>query len=228
MHHQTVFDPAAMKLMTNMEINISVNPGATRYVAAHNNSEILYDVYPNKVVIIREREDQQVITFTDTVNADRYNFEPLSDLMIGVCYLHNKRNIELGRGKHTVMIHVKDSNSRFIPSIENSVISMHERKGVVFTSTVDNFHCTVADEVVCSMFIERMGHSLIIFDDKFTVRFRVYNHYEYFPLSALYMDDDIRALRFPKSVPHITPFNWKMKRDELERLVEDFTAPIKR
>lgn len=225
MHHQTVLDKVTLASMENVEVKISVHPGATRYFARHEGSSILYDVHPNKIVIIYEKDDELTTEFLASDAGDQFEFEPLSTLMVAVCYIHQKRNISLGLSLHTVMIHVKDNASRFIPSIENSIISMHERKGLVFTPTVDNFHCAVADEVVCSMYIERLGRSLMIFDEKFTVRFRVYDHYEYFPLSALYMDDSIRALRFPKSVPHITPFDWKMKRDQLEQLVEDFTAP---
>jgi hypothetical protein len=222
MHHQAIFDPAHLSKIKTVEAKVITHPDARRYMTKMEDDQILYDVYPNRIVVIRTVDDGDIQEyFPDEI----YDWGTLSHLMVAVCYIHGKRVVQRGKSPHTVMVHERNATSRFIPMIESGYISMHERDGIVFTSSADGFHVAVPTEVVCSLYIEKMTHSLKIWDDVFKIRFKILGRFVYFPMSALYMDRSIRELTWRQYIPAITQYDWELARDKLEQLVEDFTAP---
>lgn len=222
MHHQVIFDPAHLTTINTVEAKVSVHPDARRYMTKQDDDQILYDVYPNRIVVLRTVDDGDIQEyFPDEV----YEYATVSPLMTAVCYIHGKRVLQRGKSPHTVMVHERNESSRFIPMIESGYISMHERKGMIFTNSADGFHIALPDEVVCSLFIEKMTNSLKIWDDAFKVRFKVMGRFVYFPMSALYMDREIREITWPQYIPALTPYDWEVARDALEQFVETYTAP---
>lgn len=214
MHYQSVVNPADKEIVETKNVLKADIPNAFRYVTKFKDydEEVMYDVYKEHVVIIKETEDG-----SETVYHPEGKYEPkdLGFLVEMVCLIHKRRVLQFGQSIHTVTTHEVNNTSRFIPILEAGKVYLHERKGEVFKLEND-FYVALPDEVIHAELTKVLAQSIKIFNKQYLVRFKENDKFVYFQLDEVFADPDIRIVR-NRRVPNINQYCWANKRYELEK-----------
>lgn len=217
MHFQSIVD--ATDLESFKKNTIQGENG--RYVSKvpEFSESLTYEIKQDKLIVIQETNEDTTITYGQL----SYNFRVIPVMFALACAMHRKRILQVGVTEHTVYTHVQGALDRFIASYgETGGIRMHDRKGLVFVEE-EEFVVAVPEEVICSLYIEKMTMAIKLFDERYLIRFTLPGgSFMYFPMADLYANEAVRASKY-RNLPNFSLLDWEAKRNELETFVEDWT-----
>ncbi len=181
---------------------------------------ILFEINEKGLLIIEETSETDIFSYSPE---REYKPEVIPYLIALVCYLTGHRNITIGKSTHTVMVHSKGGDGRYVPTYEDGKVIMHEKEGVFFVKE-EGYYTAVCMERTCDEVLKVSDRSLKLLPEKYLVRFNLNPGYVYIKATEVYADPVIRVIR-NRHIPFIDTLNWNAKRNEINQALEEYTRP---